>query len=111
MTKKNISKNKLLQIELSKIINPQKAVSRLKSYLDRTLVEKNFQKIVFNKRYSPYIIGEPFPKEYELVENKNFIIQGSLDEELWWTLQLINCYKEEINSFIILSDKYYSQWR
>jgi hypothetical protein len=108
MTKKNISKNKLLQIELSKIINPQKAVSRLKSYLDRTLVEKNFQKIVFNKRYSPYIIGEPFPKEYELVENKNFIIQGSLDEELWWTLQLINCYKEEINSFIILSDKYYS---
>jgi hypothetical protein len=108
MSKKNISKSKLLQIELSKIINPQKAVSRLKFYFDRTLVEENFKKIAFNKRYSPYIIGNPFPKEYELVENNNFIAQRSLDEELWWTLQVINCYREEINSFAILSNKYYS---
>lgn len=108
MSKKNISKSKLLQINLSKIINPEKAVSKLKFYFDRKLVEENFKKIAFNQRYSPYIIGNPFPKEYEIVENNNFIAQRSLDEELWWTLQVINCYREEINNFIVLSNKFYS---
>lgn len=105
--KKSITNSKLFLIELSKSKNPINAVSRLKFYFDRTLVENNFNKIVSNKFYYPYIFGNPFPKEYEFVENDKYIIKRNLDDELWWTLQVVTYFQKEINDFIILSNKYY----